>query len=92
MKKSNSTTNTSTIKPSVQNEPSASNDFPKYLMVIDGKLHFVPFREAYVAYDNGFVPVEFGQYVLNHDFSVREMTEEDKSKISDAADEYSASK
>ncbi len=67
-------------------------NFPKYLMKIGGERNFLSFREAYVAYDLGFALVEFGRYVLNEDFSVRKMTDEDKSKISDAADAYSASK
>lgn len=71
---------------------SQSAGFPKYLMKINGGRKFLPFGEAYVAYDSGSARVEFGRYVLNEDFSVRKMTDEDKSKISDAADKYSASK
>ena len=67
-------------------------DFPKYLIKINGDLRFLPFREAYVTYDSGYAKVELGRYVLNEDFSVREMTDEDRSMISAAADEYSASK
>ncbi len=69
-----------------------TEDFPKYLMKIDGERKFLSFRDAYVAYDLGFVPVEFGRYVLNADFSVQKMTEEDKSEISYAADKYNAGK
>lgn len=71
---------------------SQSDKFPKYLMKINRERKFLTFREAYVTYDSGLAQVEFGRYVLNEDFSVRKMTDEDKSKISDAADEYSASK
>jgi hypothetical protein len=69
-----------------------SADFPKFLMKIGGNRKFLSLSEAYIAFDSGFLYVEFGRYVLNEDFSVRKMTEEDKKKISDAADEYSASK
>ena len=71
---------------------SQSNEFPKYLMKINGERKFLSLRDAYVAYDSGFTHVEFGRYVLNEDFSVRKMTIEDTSKISNAADKYGASK
>lgn len=61
-------------------------------MVINGGRIFLPFRDAYVAYDSGQARVEFGEYVLNEDFSVRKMDDDDQRKISHAADEYSASK
>jgi hypothetical protein len=67
-------------------------EFPKYQMVINGARRFLPFGEAYVAYDSGSADVKFGQDVLEQDFSVREMTEEDRQKISAAADRYSESK
>jgi len=69
-----------------------SEEFPKYLMKVGGDRKFVTFREAYVLYDSGLVRVDFGRYVLEKDFSVRPMTDKDKAKISEAADEYSASK
>ena len=69
-----------------------SDEFPKYLMKINGKRVFCSFRDAYVAYDSGWVPVQFGRYVLNADFTVRPMDDRDKAKISEAADEYSGSK
>ena len=71
---------------------SEPTDFPKYLMKINGNRKFLTFHEAYVAYDSGSANVEFGRYVLSEDGSVRAMTDEDKSKISEAADKYSASK
>lgn len=71
---------------------SQSAKFPMYQMKINGNRMFLPFEQAYVVYNSGSTQVEFGRYVLNEDFSVRKMTKEDKSKISDAADQYSASK
>ena len=69
-----------------------TNDFPKYLMKVDGERKFFNFREAYVMYDSGSINVEFCRYVLNADFSVRKMTNEDKAKISEAADKYGEGK
>jgi hypothetical protein len=70
----------------------AHGDFPKYLMKVDGKRHFLNLAEAARAYDNGLVTVDFGRYVLHHDYSVDKMTADDRRKISDAADRYAASK
>jgi hypothetical protein len=66
--------------------------FPKYLMKVNGDRVFVSFRDTYVLFDSGNARVEFGRYVLNEDFSVRHMTQEDKDKISEAAEKYSDSK
>jgi hypothetical protein len=70
-------------------EPDA---FPKYLMKINGNRRFLPFNEAYTIYDSGSARVEFGHYVLNEDFSVRRMTDEDRLRISNAADKHSGNK
>lgn len=67
-------------------------EFPKYLMVVDGKQKFLSFHEASVAYDSGWARVEFGHLVLESDFSVRDMTDAERAKLSEAADEYGASK
>ncbi len=71
---------------------SEPRQFPKYLMKIDGERKFLSFRDACVAYGSGLVKVEFGRYVLNEDFSAREMTEQDKLEIERAADKYSSGK
>ena len=71
---------------------SEPTNFPRYLMKINGNRRFLPFNEAYAIYDSGFAKVEFGHYVLNEDFSVRRMTNEDRSKISNAADKHSGNK
>ena len=67
-------------------------EFPQYLMKVDGQRKFLPLYEAGIAWDSGMVKVECGRYVLERDLSVRLMTDEDRACISDAADEYSASK
>ena len=68
------------------------SQFPKYLMIVNGKHELLPLGRAAAAYDSGLVPVSFGDLVLEKDGSTRSMTDEDKARISDAADEYSASK
>lgn len=69
-----------------------NSDFPRYEMIINGKREFLRFAEAVRAYDTGFVRVEFGELIMQSDFSTRPMTDAEKVAISDAAEEYSASK
>ncbi len=69
-----------------------NGEFPKYLMKIGRNRKYLPLGEAAKAYDCGHADVRFGRYVLNEDYSVREMTNEDRDQISKAADNYSASK
>ena len=66
--------------------------YPLYSMVINGKTSFMTLREAGVAYDNGMVRVEIGGLVLESSRSAREITHEERAKISEIAEEYSASK
>jgi hypothetical protein len=68
------------------------DQFPKYLMKINGERRFLTFQEAATVFNSGMSQVEFGRYVLNEDFSVRLMTTEDISRICCLADRYSASK
>jgi len=71
---------------------SISSELPKYLMKVNGNMKFLSFTDASIAYDNGWVRVEFGPYVLGKDYSIRKMSDEERLEISDAADEYSMSK
>jgi hypothetical protein len=74
--------------------------WPKYAMaylrpgesVENKKRKFYVFSEAAVLFDSGHVQVDFGRYVLYEDMSIRLMTDHDKHEISNAAEEYSASK
>lgn len=75
-----------------QEEQPRKGTFPKYEMIINGKAEFLRLSEAARAYDNGFVKVSFGKIVLDENFNTRQMTDADRALISDAADEYSASK
>lgn len=68
-------------------------EFPMYLMRIDDKCWFLPIRKAGVAYDSNYCKVEIvGLVLAAPDFSVRTITREERSKISEIADENSANK
>lgn len=71
---------------------SCKDDFPLYLLVVDGKKQFVPIAEAGRLFDSGWQKVDTGGLMLEKDFSVRPMTQEEERQVSTAADEYSASK
>lgn len=68
------------------------NDFPLYLIIVDGKQTFVPLSKAGVLFDSGWSRVEFGGLMLEKDFSVRPMNPEERQAVSDAADRNSNSK
>lgn len=70
----------------------SAKQFPLFLMKIGDKREFLPIREAGIAIDNGWTAVEVVGLVLEADFSVRDITREEASRISDIADENSASK
>ena len=63
-----------------------SADFPKYLIKINDEQRFLSFREALGAHNSAFSRGDFGEYILNEDFSVRKMTSDDKSRILIASD------
>ena len=71
---------------------SESSIFPLYKMIIDGKEHRLPLRDVSVAYDSGWVPVAIGGLVLEAAGQPREITNEERAKISDIADRCSESK
>ncbi|GEM_PF-3349396 len=73
-------------------ESQRTDEFPLYKMLIDSEEHWLPLRRAGVAYDSGSIPVEIGGAVLDGAGVTREITDEERSQISDIADEYSASK
>jgi len=64
----------------------------RYLMIIGGEKRFLPLLDAGVAYDFGFAPVEIGGLVLEEDGLVRDITPEERKRICEIADEYSALK
>jgi hypothetical protein len=69
-----------------------SSDFPKYMIITDGKRQWLPLRQAGVAWDNGWARVEMGSFVLEADGSERPITDSERAEIQDIADDYSASK
>lgn len=67
--------------------------FPLYLMRIDDRYEFVTIHRAAAWYDSGWNKVDFGGFVIEDaTFKVRRITDQEKRKISDMADEYSTSK
>lgn len=69
-----------------------SPQYPQYLMLIGAQRRFLPIREAGVAYDCGFVNVEIVGDVLEEDHRVRLITDEERRKIAEIAEEWSTSK
>lgn len=64
----------------------------RYLMIINGERKWLPIEEAGVAYDNGFVPVTIGGYVLVGNFIERKITNTERRKIVAIADHHSERK
>lgn len=70
-------------------------EFPQYLMKQRASrkdawtYSFHPFRELGRIYNNGFVEIEIGYLViLDENLNCRSITEEERSKIVEAADGY----
>jgi hypothetical protein len=64
---------------------------PRYQMVVNGNEEWHPIRDAGVVYDSGWVPVSIGGSVRELDLT-RDITDEERRRIADMADEYSGSK
>lgn len=62
-----------------------------YELIADGERKLYPLARAGAVYDNGWIDVRFGTIVYE-DGDTRPMTDADRRLISNAADEYSASK
>ena len=76
----------------IEPEPTLKNEFPMFLMKIGDRRKFCSLGEAGRHYDNRMIPVSIVGDVLLEDFSLRPITDAEGQAISDAADEYSASK
>lgn len=61
-------------------------EFPKYLMIINGKKKFLNLKDAAEVNDAGFGRIEFGEYVLAENFIPSEMTDEHKTLIRNFGD------
>ncbi len=66
--------------------------FPKIGMTVNDEKGFKTLAEAVPLFDSGWAKVELTDEVLLADFSVRTLTNEESSRLSDLADEYSDSK
>ena len=66
--------------------------FPLYEMIVNGRQEWHTLRDAGVVYDYGHFPVAIGGKVLDRPGMPRDITEEERRRISDIADEWSASK
>ncbi len=61
----------------------SKQDFPRYLMQVDGETSFMSLAEAKVAYQDDFAHVVLEKYVLHEDMSVKIMTPEEHLKMSE---------
>lgn len=64
----------------------------RYLMIVNGQREWLHLYDAGVMFDNGHVPVRIGGYVQDLRGMERPITDEERNKIADIADEYSGSK
>ncbi len=62
-------------------EEKADNNFPYYLMVIDGIRKWMTLSDAAAIHDSGLQRVEIGGYVMESGMIEREMTIDDRRKI-----------
>ncbi len=67
-------------------------DFSKIGLIIEGTKKFYPLREAIPLWDSGWVRVEDTGELLEADFTVRPMTQEEDRAFQERTDEYSARK
>lgn len=66
--------------------------WPKYRMVINGKTKWLSVKQAGIAFDSGWHPVSIGGQVMEEDSTIRDITAAERTRISDIAEEWSASK
>ncbi len=68
-------------------------EYPKYLLSVDGEKKFYTLVAAGVMWDNGHADVRMENLVLEKDgCSVRDITKKEMREIQRIADDYSASK
>ena len=63
-----------------------------YLMIVGIERRFLSLPDAGRVFDSGHIKVSVGNLVLENTYLVREITPEERLKISGAAEEHSASK
>jgi hypothetical protein len=74
-------------------------EFPRYLVIIGDAAKGQPLDKSFTTmgcagrtYDSGLMMVAIGDDVLEQDFKLRPITEAERQKISNIAEDYSASK
>lgn len=68
------------------------SDWPRYRMVVDGTVTWLPIKDAGITFDWGWAPVSVGGQVMEEDGSIRDITPGERQRIADIAEEWSASK
>lgn len=66
--------------------------FPRYLMKVGTEQQFLAIEDASMVYDFGHLPVQIVGLVLESTYHVRDITDEERGKIVELAEEYSANK
>lgn len=67
-------------------------EFPKFLVIVDGRKQYLKLGLAAQALNNGFARVEVGREVLEADFTIRPITVDERRRIDNIADEWAAAK
>jgi len=69
-----------------------TREFPRYQMIVGGKIVWCPLNEAALFHNNALLEVSFGTIVHDSlDDDPREMTDDDQRRITQAADRISRS-
>ena len=63
-------------------------EFPRYLLVVNGRSVFYTLHDACVIIESGFGGVTIGNFVLYADFTACPMTTEEKRKLTEEATRY----
>ena len=71
---------------------SKNSVFPLYLMIRDGSRVWMNIIDAGRLYDSGFIPVSIGGRVMEEGGCERDITDEERQKIVNIADDYSGNK
>lgn len=68
------------------------DSFPLYQMIVGDKTHWLPIEACGVLYDDGSRHVSIGGKALDESGLERDITNEERQRIADIADEHSANK
>ena len=67
-------------------------EFPRIGLIVNGKKKFYSLQDAIPVWDSGWLDVRDSKEVLEADFSVRLMTDEENKDFQERVDQFSASK